>query len=381
MNTLLLISACYIAQLWTKAGLALSRRRGERSPRLEDRSRVTVIQPVVSGDERLEETLQAGPGELTGCAWIWVVDKTDTEAIRVCHVIRAAMPGRDVLILECEEPPPGTNPKLWKQAAALPFVRTELLAVIDDDTRVPGPSFNLLISLLDDGADLVTGLPCYVPARGPWSRMVAEFVNTAASLTYLPATACAAPVSINGMCYAVRTDYVRRLGLFTTTARCITDDLAIAREIRRHGGSIVQTTRPHFISTTVPSARRYARLLHRWFVFTLILVRHEPPVTAAVITLVFGLPPLLFAAVLVLGVTQPWPGLVVVGAVLVGRALTISAVNRILTGAWRHAPLPSLLTELLQPVFMIFAWAIPVIWWRRRKIRVRGLADFEYLKS
>ena len=377
----ILLGALYLAQLWVKAALALGRRHREASPRCEDRSRVTVIQPVVSGDERLEATLRGGLDELVGCAWIWIVDGTDPAALQLCQKLAAETPAREIRVIATGEPPPGNNPKLWKQTAALPWVRTELLAVIDDDTQVPGPSFDLLIRLLDEGADLATGLPCYVPARGPWSRLVAEFVNSAASLTYLPGSACAAPISINGMCYALRTDYARRLGLFTVTARCIADDLAIAREIRRTGGRIAQTTRPHFISTTVPSATCYGRLMHRWFVCTGLLVRHEPPLTAGLIVLAFGLPPLLLAATIGLGLVQGLAGLALIGAVLLGRALTIGAVNRALTGAWRHGPLASVLTELLQPVFLIGANLNPVIWWRRRRIRVRGLTDFDYLSS
>ena len=117
------------------------------------------------------------------------------------------------------------------------------------------------------------------------------------------------------MFYAVRTDYVRKNQLFAVTGRSITDDLAIAREIQRLGGKIVQTTRPQFISTTVTSATHYRRLMHRWFVFTRMVIQSESPLVQAVCAVAYGLHPLLLIALSVLAVVQPssaiWPLVIV----------------------------------------------------------------------
>jgi ceramide glucosyltransferase len=379
MNTSAIIAIVYLAQLWLKTGLALLHRVRERRPAPMALERVTVIQPVTSGDETLRANLLANVDELHDASLIWVVDRSDDAARDLCRSIKAAHSTRDFQIVETDEPPAGFNPKLWKQIAALPLVHTELLAIIDDDTRASRPSLNLLVSSLDDGADIATGLPCYVPARGRWSHLVAEFVNSAAILTYLPAAACAAPRSINGMCYALRTEYVRQHRLFTETGHAITDDLAIAKEIRRLGGRIVQTTRPQFISTSVTSATHYRRLMHRWFVFTRILVQNESPLTQMSLLLAYGLHPLMLIALFALAAAPSastiWP----LAIVLILRSVTLGLLNRIFTASWRHSPMMSLLAELAQPVFLVGACLHPVIWWRRRKIHVRSFNEFEYL--
>ncbi len=382
MNVALVIGAGYLARLWVKSVLALIRRARkvlpEKSAVME---RLTVIQPVTSGDEKLGAILQNNLAELNGAALIWVVDQTDVIARELCESLKVQYSGRGISILGVEEPPDGINPKLWKQDAALPFVCTELIAIIDDDTLVPQLSLQLLIKAVDEGADIATGLPCYVPARGGWSQLVAEFVNSAAILTYLPATVWTEPLSINGMCYVVRTDYVREMNLFAITNRSITDDLAIAKAIRQRGGRIVQTTRPQFISTTVTSLTHYRRLMHRWFVCTRLLVQNESWVVQTALVLAYGLHPALLIS-LGLMASLSWPCAAwSLFAVLGLRALTLGLINRVMTGAYRHSPLASVFTEIFQPFFLVGASLYPVIWWRRRKIRVHQFNQFEYLRS
>ena len=381
MNTTIVIAAAYLAQLWVKACLALLYRRRQTPPSTVALNQVTVIQPVTSGDEALGATLKAGLEELHESPVIWIIDQSDDTARDLCRHLEMEYPKRDIKIVEACEPPSGINPKLWKQEAALPFVRTELLAVIDDDTRGSRQSLMQLVTALEDGADIATGLPCYVPARGLWSGLVTEFVNSAAILTYLSAAACSEPRSINGMFYAARTDYVRKNQLFAVAGPSITDDLAIAREIQRLGGKIVQTTRPQFISTTVTSAIHYWRLMHRWFVFTRILIQTEPLPVQIVLVIAYGLHPLLLIALSILAAVQPssvvWPLVIV----LLLRSVTLGLLTRTFTGSWRHSPLMSVAAEIVQPVFLAGACLYPVIWWRRRKIYVRRFDDFQYLTS
>jgi ceramide glucosyltransferase len=375
MNPSTLIAGLYLGQLWLKAGLALRFKSHEPQPRPADLSRLTVMQAVMSGDPGLAGVLEADLQELSDARVIWIVDRGDEVARAACTTLREKFPQRNILMLETDEPPAGTNPKLWKQVAALPCVETELLAVIDDDTRVPRRSLDRLINALDEGADLATGLPSYDAAPGIWSRLVAEFVNTSAVLTYLSAAACTEPLSINGMCYAMRTAFVRQYDLFTACSRCITDDLAMAKAVRHAGGRIVQTAQPQHITTTVGSVGHYGRLMHRWFVFTRILVRNEPwPIQTGLIVS-YGLHPLLLAALFCTAAWHPWTLL----AVLLARAATIGWVNRRIVGHWRHAPLASLGAELLQPVFFVGACFRPVVLWRRRWIRVFAYNRFEYL--
>jgi ceramide glucosyltransferase len=379
MNIAAILAGSYVAQLALKAALAVRKRASEPIPPAAVLSRITILQPVVSGDETLARNLRDNVTALHGASFIWIIDRADATARDLCMALQRELLAVAIQIVEVDEPPARINPKLWKQEAVLPHVQTELLLVLDDDTRLPRRSLDALIAALDAKADLATGLPCYVPARGAWSALIAEFVNSAAILTYLPAAQCAAPRSINGMCYALRTDSVRRTNLFGVTARSITDDLAIATELRRQGAKIVQTTQPQFISTTVGSLQHYRRLMHRWFVCARILVQNESPFVRVAIAIVFGLPPLLLGTLAVFAFFQ-WAALGWLAAVLIVRSVTIMILNRVLTGAPRHSMTFSLLTELLQPVFLLTASFYPVIWWRRRKIRVRTFSTFEYLQ-
>lgn len=381
MNAAVALGAVYLAQLWVKSALALVRRAREKVPAAAALERVTLIQPVTSGDEKLGSVLQENLEELSGAAIIWIVDSTDRVAFDLCEALKAAHPARKITLVVSEEPPAGINPKLWKQEAALRWVQSELVAVIDDDTIVPRPSLDLLISYVDAGATIATGLPCYVPARGPWSQMVAEFVNSAAILTYLPATLFAEPLSINGMCYVLKTDFVRATKLFTISSRSVTDDLAIAKVIRQRGGRIVQTARCHFISTTVTSLAHYRRLMHRWFVCTRLLVQNEPIRVQVALSVAYGLHPVLLTSLVIWSAAgdpfAAWTLLAVLGF----RAMTLGLLNRIITGTWRHAFLSSVFTEVFQPGFLVSAFFYPVIWWRKRKIRVRKFDEFDYLIS
>jgi len=382
MTSAFVLAGAFLVQLAAKSALALRLRRRESVPPACDWRELTVLQPVVSGDPELEQILRADRAEFPGATFLWAVDRTDPDAIVLCRRLAAQFPSDHSQILETEEPPPACNPKMWKQHLALPLVRTRWLAVVDDDTRVTRRGMEQLIKSVDDGAMLATGLPCYVPARGFWSGLVTEFVNSAASLTYLPAAALAEPVSINGMCYLARTETVRRHGLFENL-RVITDDLGVARAVRAAGGRIVQTTQPQFISTTVHSSRHFARLMHRWFVFIRVLLQRESLATRACLLGALLAPALCFWGALGLAWWQAAPVIAALFtlALLAVRSLVIAAVNRRLTGAVRHRPLASLAMEACQGVFLLSAWLHPVIWWRKRRIRVRSYDDFDYLPS
>lgn len=379
----LLFAGVFLTQLVAKAVLALRLRGRESAPPPCDLRELTVLQPIVSGDPELEQILRADRQALPEATFLWLVDRADGEAHAVCRRLAVEFSSvGSTRVQETDEPPSGCNPKMWKQHLALPSVNTRWLAVIDDDTRVTRRGMEQLIAGVESGAMLATGLPCYVPARGFWSGLVTEFVNSAASLTYLPAAALAEPVSINGMCYLARTETVQRHGLFENL-RVITDDLGVARSVRTAGGRILQTTQPQFISTTVHSSRHFARLMHRWFVFIRVLLQRESLTTRVCLLGALLAPALCFWGALVLAWWQAAPMIAAsfTLALLAARSLVIAVVNRVLTGAARHRPLASLAMEACQGVFLLSAWLHPVIWWRKRRIRVRAYDDFDYLPS
>ena len=170
--------------MWIKAGLAVALRRREPAAPPADLARVTVVQAVLSGDEQLGALLAENLRELPGATFLWVVDDTDLVARTLCARLQRAQPAQRVQVLVTGGPPPGCSPKTWKLAAALPHVVTPHLVVLDDDTRLPRTSLDALVAALESGAALATGLPSYAPARGYFSQLLAEFVNSSAILTY-----------------------------------------------------------------------------------------------------------------------------------------------------------------------------------------------------
>lgn len=381
MIATILVSGAYLAQLGLKTWLAVRLRR--RSQPADSRSlhELTILQAVLSGDPGLEDKLAANLAAMAEARFIWVVDRDDPCAIQLGEKYAGQLRSGRLQVIEVEPPPQGNNPKLWKLAAALPRVETEFIAVVDDDTRLPRDTALQMLGSLDRGSGLATGCPTYEGANGIWCRLTAEFVNSSAALTYLPAASCCPVRTINGMGYTMRTAEARRLELFSANLHALTDDLAVARAVTAAGKRIEQCPHPMHVSTTVTSAGHYGRLMHRWFVFARLLVQSEPPLIRLAIFLSFGLPPLLLMAVLQWVWVDPVPGVAVVLALLVLRLVTLAWVSRWLSGQWRHAPFASLLTELLQPVFLAAGCLFPVIRWRHRTIRVHDWNRFEYLPT
>lgn len=379
MMAIAVMSMVYLGQLWVKVWLAVRLRRRALSAGPRDLAGLTVVQAVLSGDTGLEEKLSSNLAELSEARFIWVVDRNDACAVELGEKYARGQPAGRLQVLCLEQPPQGANPKLWKLAAALPSVETAYLAVVDDDTRLSrGTGLHLLRSL-DAGAMLATGCPTYEHAAGVWSGLTAEFVNTASALTYLPAASCFPVRTINGMGYAMRTAEVRNGNIFESNLQALTDDLAVARAVVARGGRIEQCPYPLHVSTTVDGFGHYCRLMHRWFVFTRLLFLSEPRMVRAGILFSFGLHPLLLLAIIGCGVAGSMPGVMFAVALMLLRAGTLGLVNRWLSGQWRHSLLASLLTELVQPIFLVAGCVFPVIRWRHRRIRVHEWNHFEYL--
>lgn len=270
----------------------------------------------------------------------------------------------------CPPAPDGVNPKLAKLQPALEdCADDEVFLVLDDDTRLPRTSLGALLGGLDR-ATLATGLPAYLPGRTPWARLVEQFVDNNAALTYLPM----APVTINGMCWAMRVVDLRAVGGFTPILRNLTDDLAVAGAVQRGGGTICQTASPQWITTTVDSPGHYVRLLHRWMLFADLLLRRQSLGTVAAISVLHGTHPALLWTVLVGSARARRPGPLV--ALLGGRWLLLQVVHRRVYGRSLHAPLPSLVSELVQPAHLGHGAVQRTIRWRTRTYRVRADDDF-----
>ena len=383
------LALLYLGLLAAKALLALRASRREPWPSAapdEAGTGVAILQAILSGDPRLGEVLEANLVELPAAQFLWLIDSDDEEAQAVCADLVARYSGTGRRIDQLVLPPPadGHNPKLHKLALAQPAVREPVLLVLDDDTRMPAATLAALLRKLDH-CELATSLPGYLD-DGLWpSRLLAQFVNNNSALTYLPLLAFRPPVTINGMAYALRGDDLDSIGGFAPLLGYLADDLAVAERVLAAGGRIEQSARTHWVETTVRGFGHYLRMMHRWFLFALLLLRKQPPSLRAVIALLHALPPLLLAALVAVVALAPSPLTAgVLLSVLALRALGLitlqrSIYQRSIYQRSLHAPLASILSELLQPLHLLHAVCWRRIVWRKRRYRVRGENDFTAL--
>lgn len=380
MTASLLIASGYLGQLGLKVLLAMRYARRVRSLTTEQpECSVSILQPILGGDPNLAETLAENLKTFPDAHFIWLVDTDDPIGGEVCERLAAMHPGETVSILRCAPPAQGVNPKAHKLALAVAAVTTPVFVVLDDDTRLTVPGLRALVRGLNNGATLTTGLPRYRTAAGSYSSWLAEFVNSAAVLTYLPILAFAEPISIQGMCYAMRTNEARRLDVFGVTRRALTDDLALALELRCRRLKIQQTLEPHDTATSVPTFAALGSILHRWFVFTRLLVEDCSWRMRGGIVASYALPPLLLLALFILApLSVEAAGML--AAVLLVRDLILRFIKRYFLGKKiAHGPVVSVLLEIMQPVFLTAAYLRTTIQWRNRTIRVRAIAQLEYL--
>jgi ceramide glucosyltransferase len=378
----LVIAVAYLAQLGAKAWLAsryARRSQADVAGSAAEGGHVTIVQPILGGDPRLAETLAANLRTLPSVRFLWLVDEDDPEGATVCERLVAENSAVAVTLLRCPPHGQSENPKAHKLALALPQVETAVFVVLDDDTRLTEAGLAALVAGLDGGAALATGLPRYHAAGDGWSGWLAEFVNSAAVLTYLPVLAFSEPLSIHGMCYAMRVDEARRLDVFHAIRRALTDDLALALELRRRGLRIVQTVEPHDIATSVESLRKLLGILHRWFVFTRLLIGECPWSQRAGIAVAYAVPPLLLIALLGLAPFSASGAGALVVTLIVREWVLRRVKEEFLGAAMPHRSLASVILEVAQPVFLVVACLRKTIRWRTRTIRVRSVTEFEYL--
>lgn len=241
---------------------------------------VSILQPILSGDPTLAACLEANLQAKSGYnrEFLWLVDTDDAEGQRICRDLIDRYSHQQVELLLLPPPSLNQNPKMIKLIAGARQACGDVLCVLDDDTRLPDGGLEQCLPYLDgDGVGLVFGLPYYLSFHNLWSRLVAYFVNSHSLITYIPYTAFAQPMTINGMFYAMRRDVVDAIGGFDGLEPTLADDFAVARRVRGHGLRLVQTPLCHSISTHVAGPRRYLSIIQRWFIFPReSLLRHLP---------------------------------------------------------------------------------------------------------
>jgi ceramide glucosyltransferase len=347
---------------------------------------VDALQPIRGGDPSLADALGASLRALggRGARLHWLIDEDDTTA---ADAVRTALRAQSALAAQVAVSvhpacPPGVNPKLFKLDRALAHARGDIVLVLDDDARLPAATLDALTMALgdDDGQPTIaTALPIYLPARGIGARLLARFVNDSAAVTYLPPRLDGRTPTINGMCWAMRRDALLAIGGFAPRLRHLTDDLAMARAVLAAGGRIEQRSEPVWLRTDLPDALAYARQMHRWMLFALLLVRSEPWRSRLRIALDQGLPTCApWLSLLAFALMPTWPGGVALLAAVLLHIVGRRALQRACAGAAAAIqPLSSLLVALLLPLHLAHAAVDRRIRWRAHRYRVHANDRFE----
>lgn len=370
--TTLLLALAYVAVLMLRAlgALWIVQRRAAVQVPAGTQAEVAILQPILGGDAHLQQVLAANLQALPHAQFVWLLDADDTVGNAAAAILVAQHPGVRIARITVPPAPPGINPKAWKLHHALPHVQAPIALILDDDAQLSSAALALLLHDLAH-ADLVTALPYYQDGSTLAGRLLAQFVNNNAALTYLGWLPWAAPLTINGMCYAGRTQQLQAWGGFAPLLDQLTDDLAFAAHVRAQGGRLWQSTAPVAMRTALPDLASYVRQMHRWMLFALLLLRRQRPAVKLAIGALHGLPPWLLIATLLSACLQHGAlSFAAVAGLLTVRAAMLCLLQWRTTGESRHRPLLSLAAECLQPLHLLHAALVRTIRWRTRRYRV-----------
>ena len=366
---------------------------------------ITIVQPILSGDPHLAETLRANATLATSLPvrWKWLVDHDDLPGRQLTETLlgelaSTAPDARNRIEQMLTPPAPdGVNPKTYKLRLAwehrTPHEPSDFFGVLDDDTRLLPGQLEAAVGTLRGRKDvgLVFGLPYYRSFETLWAALVSTFVNRNSLWSYLPILRVMPPPTINGMFWLARPEAIAALDGFRAVETFVCDDYAVARAVREAGYALGQTAIVHPLQTGVEDASAYHRLITRWFIFPQVsLLRHEPWRRMVWFHALVFLPAFQFLGALVLAAVAGG-GVRRFAAVFAVQgwreALQVHLETRHLPGAvgrggdFLRRRVLGWVVDLLLPLQVIRAFLAPrVIVWRGHRLRLDPDGKFSYVK-
>jgi len=330
----------------------------------------TVVQPILSGDPRLESDLRANLQQTKTVEFYWLIDQSDTEAQRVANKIcQDELFSQRIRIFLIEDVPQGINPKSYKIEQVVEDLTRPYLIVLDDDSVIDFSKMGEPTAYLGQEV-ILTGIPYNQERSNFWSKLVAAFVNGNSLITYFTMAQVEANHSINGMFYILPVNLVKDQDLFTAIKDYLCDDLAVADFLSSKGVSIVQTRVTCNVRTTIKSATQYLLQMKRWLLFSSIYLKKH--LDFKVFTLI-GLTSFLPLPIILLTLFLGWPYLLVALVLLLIKAIWMLLYRQSILMNQLHLDevLYEVLSDFLLPwLFLYVLLTPPVINWRGRKIRV-----------
>ena len=229
----------------------------------------TAVQPILSGDTRLEEDLTANLKNTENMKFIWLVDKSDSTAIKTVEKILEKENYSDrVEVYKLDDVPQEVNPKIFKLAQIVDKIKTEYTIIIDDDSVMDRKRLEELSIYEKDKSEwIATGIPFNSNISGFYSKLISAFINSNSIFSYFSMSFLKENRTINGMFYILRTDILKRYNAFEEIKYWLCDDLALATYLLSKNVRIIQSTIFCNVRNTVPDLKKYILLMKRWLLF------------------------------------------------------------------------------------------------------------------
>ena len=346
-----------------------------------DESKYTVVQPILSGDTRLEDDLSANLKNTDDMKFIWLVDKSDCLARQtVENILKNKNYSSRVEVYYLDDVPQEVNPKVFKLSQAVKKIKTEYTVILDDDAVIDRKKLDELSIYEKDKAEwIVTGIPYNYNIKGFYSKLISAFINSNSIFSYFSMSFLKENKTINGMFYILRTDILKKYSAFEEIKYWLCDDLALATYLLSKNVKIIQSTIFCNVRNTVPNFRKYILLMKRWLLFSNVYMKNAFSIKFLfIILLPVFLPAILLFLSFYLGINH----FIMVIVLFVGKVGLFHIVRLFIYQSeiqkkdnffHKAGELPyELISEFLLPFILVYTLLTPpVIIWRNKKIRVK----------
>ena len=352
-----------------------------------DEKKYTVLQPILSGDPRLEEDLKANLKNTTDMNFIWLVDKSDKVAINTVEsILKDKNYSNRIEVYYLDDVPQELNPKIFKLAQVVDKIKTDYSIILDDDAVIDRKKLDELSVYEKDKSEwIATGIPFNYNIKGFYSKLISAFINSNSIFSYFSMSFLKENKTINGMFYILRTDILKKYSAFEEIKYWLCDDLALATYLLSKKVKIIQSTIFCNVRNTVPNLRKYILLMKRWLLFSNVYMKNAFSTKFLFIILLPTLLPtiLLFFSfylgldylVIILNLFIEKIALFHIVRLFIyqGREDETSSKKSLFTFSPQTTEiLYELLSEFLLPFMLVYTLLTPpVILWRNKKIRVK----------
>ena len=353
-------------------------------------SNYTAVQPILSGDTRLEEDLTANLKNTEDMKFIWLLDKSDSTAIKTVEKILEKENYSDrVEVYKLDDVPQEVNPKIFKLAQIVDKIKTEYTIIIDDDSVMDRKRLDELSIYEKDKSEwIATGIPFNSNISGFYSKLISAFINSNSIFSYFSMSFLKENRTINGMFYILRTDILKKYNAFEEIKYWLCDDLALATYLLSKNVRIIQSTIFCNVRNTVPDLKKYILLMKRWLLFGNVYMKNAFSVNFLfMILLPTILPTMLLFLSFYLGINY----LLTVFYLFISKVVLFYVIRLSIYRVKREEKekksektvfmtllfqitqlLYELISEFILPFMLLYTLLTPpVIIWRNKKIRVK----------